>query len=160
MSGRPRHPSAPRSHRHTPRELGPGARPSSSSSPRSRSPEPAEARCSPCRSRSATGSKVGAAVPTLSRAPAHTRCPPPATCAHGAVGGVCRAREAGASRGRAARGDPRFPGRLFVSSRRESVRFAQSPAGEEAGRDQPGKRAPPPSLFQPRRLRGQLASRP
>uniref|UniRef100_H7C605 Allograft inflammatory factor 1 like n=1 Tax=Homo sapiens TaxID=9606 RepID=H7C605_HUMAN len=32
----------------------------------------------------------------------------------------------------------RFQGRLFVSSRREGVRLAQSPAGEEAGRDQPG----------------------
>lgn len=32
-----------------------------------------------------------------------------------------------------------LPRRLFVSRRRESVRLAQSPAGEEAGGDQPGK---------------------
>uniref|UniRef100_A0A4W2FN65 Allograft inflammatory factor 1 like n=1 Tax=Bos indicus x Bos taurus TaxID=30522 RepID=A0A4W2FN65_BOBOX len=78
VSRRPRHPSALRSRRHTPRELGPGARPSSSS----------------------------------------------------LVGG----REAPSRREPGAHHVGRVQQQV---PRRESLRFAQSPAGEEAGRDQP-----------------------
>lgn len=141
----------------------PVARPRSSTRPRS--PEPAGApRSSSCRSRSATGFKVGATVlPAAARpcpAPGPQTAPRPHPqrvvsparhlCAPGAR--LCR-REAGAGAGPGARGraDPRLPGRLFVSSRREGVRLAQSPAGEEAGGDQQGKRMPPLSLVQPRR---------
>lgn len=87
------------------------------------------------------------------RAPARARCAPAChLCAPGGRRGLRRAQEAGADPGGAQpRKTPHFPGRLFVSSRREGVRLAQSPAGEEAGRDQPGKREPPPSLSQPRR---------
>uniref|UniRef100_A0A4W2EA53 Allograft inflammatory factor 1 like n=1 Tax=Bos indicus x Bos taurus TaxID=30522 RepID=A0A4W2EA53_BOBOX len=80
VSRRPRHPSALRSRRHTPRELGPGARPSSSS----------------------------------------------------LVGG----REAPSRREPGAHHVGRVQQQV---PRRESLRFAQSPAGEEAGRDQPEK---------------------
>lgn len=120
--------------------------------------------CSPCRSRSATGSKVGIAVPPPARAPAAPPArrpapPPPPRPAPGgprpppvragrSVGSAARGEWARAEGARPGERPPGFPGRLFVSSRRESLRFAQSPAGEEAGRDQPGKRAPLPSLFQ------------
>lgn len=82
----------------------------------------------PCRSRSATGSKVGACCPALSRA----RRPPVVTCARGAA-------RAGTRRGRVAREVASLPRCLFVSRRREGVRLAQSSAGEAAGGDQPGK---------------------
>lgn len=141
----------------------PVARPRSSTRPRS--PEPAGApRSSSCRSRSATGFKVGATVLPAAARPCPAPGPQTAPRPHPqrvvsparhlcAPGARLRRREAGAGAGPGARGraDPRLPGRLFVSSRREGVRLAQSPAGEEAGGDQQGKRTPPPSLVQPRR---------
>lgn len=173
VSGRPRHPSAPRSRRHTPRELGPGACPSSSSLAAAAKPRAGGSavhtmsvalsnrfqgrhRCSP-----APAVPRPCPVPRLaSRAPwpvPDVSRPPPVRTGRSAGSA---ARGSGRGRAHAARGDPSFPGRLFVSSRRESVRLAQSPAGEEAGRDQQGKRAPPPSLFQLRRRPGQLARGP
>lgn len=134
------------------------------SSTRPRSPEPAGApRSSSCRSRSATGFKVGAPVLPAAARPCPAPGPrtrPPTRRHQRAVSParhLCaprarpRRREAGAGPGARGRADPRLPGRLFVSSRREGVRLAQSPAGEEAGGDQQGKRTPPPSLVQPRR---------
>lgn len=135
--------------------------PPARSSPRPRSPKPAGARCSPCRSRPATGFKVGAAPRSPApRPPRPARCPgspgrarraparPPARrhlCAPRAAGCGLRAQEVGAGR------ETPASRRLFVSRRREGVRHAQSPAGAAAGRDQPGECGPPPSLFQPRR---------
>lgn len=106
------------------RNSGPGAL----SSPSSLSL--AGVRRTPCRSRSATGSKVGACSPRAVPRPASPGCH---LCARR---GAARA---GTRRGRVAREVASLPRRLFVSRRREGVRLAQSSAGEEAGGDQPGK---------------------
>ena len=173
VSGRPRHPSAPRSRRHTPRELGPGACPSSSSLAAAAKPRAGGSavhtmsvalsnrfqgrrRCSP-----APAVPRPCPVPRLaSRAPwpvPDVSRPPPVRTGRSAGSA---ARGSGRGRAHAARGDPSFPGRLFVSSRRESVRLAQSPAREEAGRDQQGKRAPPPSLSNSAAAQGSLPGAP
>lgn len=112
---------------HRQSELRPGARSSASPLAAVAQPQPAGARGSPCRSRSATGFKVGAGGPTAAPLPG---VPTAATCARRALGGL-------AARGKRTRRErvraPRFPALLFVSCRREGVRFAQSPAGEETG---------------------------
>lgn len=159
MSGRRRLPSAPPSRRHTPpEELGPGACRSSTFLDQAAKPgaggSPALVVMSVALSNRFQGRRH---CPPRGRAPLPrprpADRPPPPSPARGVPCPPLRRREAGAGAGPGARGraDPRLPGRLFVSSRREGVRLAQSPAGEEAGGDQQGKRTPPPSLVQPRR---------
>lgn len=65
------------------------------------------------------------------------RCPAPDVPGSPPVRAPQHARELGG--GRVVREVPLLPRRLFVSRRREGVRFAQSPAGEEARGDQSGK---------------------
>lgn len=112
--------------------------PPARSSPRPRSPQPAGARCSPCRSRPATGFKVGAAPRSPHPAPARppgapsrvsgrARCaparPPPPVRTAG-----CGLPRAGSGRGP---GDPRFPPPLCLPQ--EGRRSACSKPGRSGG---------------------------
>lgn len=139
VSGCRRLSSAPRFRRHTPPELGRVPVLPPRSSPLPRSPETAGAGCSLCRSRSATGFKVGATVPPLPRPqpavqlpPACAWCPPLATCAHPADHGVSHAREAGAGPGARGPVRPRLPGPSLCLFQ-EGKRSACSKPGRKGG---------------------------